>query len=254
MLEPWAFRHKAAKKKVAWMIYQKRDLASALRLHATSLREGMNLERMNPGAAVTLIPNGVDLPPADYLHRPGRSPRTALFVGRIYPVKGLPMLVEAWRRVQPPGWRLVIAGPDEAGHRASIERQILAAGISGSVSFAGPVSGDEKTRLFAESELFVLPTHSENFGIAIGEALAHGLPVLTTTGAPWPQLLERDCGWQVDISEDGIAGGLRRATSLESGALAEMGERGSQLIAADFQWTGVARRFISLYDSCRAAS
>ena len=74
----------------------------------------------------------------------------------------------------------------------------------------------------------------------MAEALAHGVPVLTTTGAPWPMLGERGCGWWVAPTVDGIADGLRQATSLDAGALAAMGERGRRWMAADFGWDAIA--------------
>ncbi|MEJ8572817.1 glycosyltransferase [Microbaculum marinum] len=254
MLEPWALRHKRWKKSLAWVLYQRRDLASADCLHATSEREAGNLMRSQPRAQVRLVPNGVDVPPPIEFERPGiagtrdtQPTRTALFLGRIHPVKGLSMLVEAWARVAPRNWVLRIAGPDEAGHRAEVESAVADAGLSEAVSFAGPLDAKAKRRAFLQADLFVLPTHTESFGMAIGEALAHGLPVLTTTGAPWPQLTERRCGWRVDPTAEAIADALRQATSCDLATLRGMGEKGRALVAAEFGWDRVASRFIGIY-------
>jgi glycosyltransferase involved in cell wall biosynthesis len=251
MLEPWAWSHKRLKKRIAWMLYQRRDLELAVRHHVTSETEARNLRDVGLGVPVCLIPNGVDVPDASLLaslERPASPLRTALFLGRIYPVKGLPMLVEAWARVRPAGWRLQIAGPDEAGHRAEVERCIAAAGLTDVVSFLGPLEGQPKARSLGAADLFVLPTYSENFGMAIGEALANGLPVLTTRGAPWPDLEPRGCGWWVEPSPDALADGLRRATALPAAELREMGRRGRALVSDRFGWVEVARRFRALYD------
>src|SRR5262249_47631347 len=153
----------------------------------------------------------------------GRQQRTALFLGRIYPVKGLPMLIDAWARVRPDGWVLKIAGPDEAGHRAQVENLIFAAGLGDKISFLGSVSHESKRSIFLEADLFVLPSHSESFGMALAEALAHGVPVLTTKAAPWEMLPKRDCGWWVDATIDGLTEGLRQATSRDSLTLHAMG-------------------------------
>ena len=183
MLAPWALNHKALKKKLAWWFYQKRDLASANMLHATSEAEGADIERLALGPRVVVIPNGVfwgDMP------APRASPcvngrRTALFLGRLYPVKGLPLLIDAWAKVRPPGWRLVLAGPDEQGHKAELEALIEKSGLGDVVTFTGSVAGKDKAELLSGAELFVLPSLSESFGMAIAEALAAGKPVLTTT-------------------------------------------------------------------------
>jgi glycosyltransferase involved in cell wall biosynthesis len=256
MLEPWAMNHKRSKKRVAWWLYQRRDLKRARCHHTTAEAEANNLQRLGLGVPVCVIPNGVDVPEvgriaatAEVSKAGGGERKKALFLGRIYPVKGLPMLIEAWARVRPHGWILQIAGPDEAGHRAEVEQAVRTAGLNEIISFLGPLEGQAKRSALFAADLFVLPTHSESFGMAIAEALAHGLPVLTTTGAPWPMLPERGCGWWVEPTVDGIAEGLRLATSLGSTALNAMGAKGRELVAAEFSWERVAKQFVSMYEN-----
>jgi glycosyltransferase involved in cell wall biosynthesis len=253
MLEPWAVNHKWLKKRIAWWIYQRTDLKRAAVHHATAETEARNLSRLGLGVPVRLIPNGVDLPAdgigrrAEATHN-GNRVRTALFVGRIYPVKGLPMLVEAWSRVRPERWRLQIVGPDEAGHRVVVEKAVAAAGLEHAISFSGPLDGDAKASAFRNADLFVLPTHSESFGMAIAEALAYGVPVLTTTGAPWPVLTERGCGWRVDPTVEGLVHGLRSAVSLDSETLNAMGVAGRDFVASELKWERIANQFHRLYE------
>ena len=263
MLEPWAFRHKEAKKKVAWWLYQRGDLKQAQFHIASGEPEAENLRRLALGVAIATIPNGVDVPKdrsssIEMKSRIGSRQKTALFLGRIYPVKGLPMLVQAWARVRPTGWRLQIAGPDESGHQKQVGRAVSDAGLADVISFVGPVEGKAKSDLFLNSELFILPTYSENFGMAIAEALAHGVPVLTTTGAPWPMLEETGCGWWVEPTVDGIAEGLRHATNTDPGRLEQMGKKGRDLVSKQFGWGRVATLMRSTYEevlknpSCQA--
>ena len=251
MLEPWALKHKRWKKTFAWWLYQRRDLKRAHCHHATAVTEAGHLERLGLGVPICVIPNGVDvpaeLPPIGKKENRGAQ-RTALFLGRIHPKKGLAMLIEAWARVRPEGWRLQIAGPDESGHRGHVENAVFAAGLSEIVSFVGPVAGEKKKSMFFGADLFVLPTHSENFGIVVAEALAHGLPVVTTTGAPWSRLPELGCGWWVDVSVDEIAAALRQATSLDAETLRAMGARGHEWVRAEFGWERVAKEFVTKYE------
>ena len=97
-----------------------------------------------------------------------------LFLSRIHPIKGLPMLLAALarHRDQLHDWRLLIAGPDEAGHRAEVERLALQLGVTDMILFPGALYEADKRDAFAAADLFVLPTHTENFGIVIAEALA----------------------------------------------------------------------------------
>jgi glycosyltransferase involved in cell wall biosynthesis len=253
MLEPWALRHKRVKKAVAWTIFQERDLRQAGCHHATSEVESRNVQALGLGVPVTAVPNGVDVPEKRDHGTGAESGRTqtrlktALFLGRIYPVKGLPMLIEAWARVRPNGWVLRVAGPNEAGHQKQVEKAVSKAGLGEVVSFLGPISHAMKDPVFMSSDLFVLPSYSENFGMAVAEALAHGLPVLTTTGTPWPMLPEIGCGWWVDPTVDGLEQGLRQATTLDAEALQEMGEKGRALIYKRFTWKHIANLMLSMY-------
>jgi glycosyltransferase involved in cell wall biosynthesis len=254
MLEPWALSHKRFKKQIAWRLYQEFDLKRA-RCHITSGEtEALNLKQFALGVPVVTIPNGVDIPELVKFRqespRAAANPRvkTALFVGRIYPIKGLPRLIEAWGRVRPEGWRLCIAGPDEAGHRKQVEKAVSVAGLGDAVSFTGPLEPELKTPAFLDADLFVLPSHSESFGMVVAEALAHGLPVLTTTATPWAILREKNCGWWVDPTVDGIAEALHQATRLDPAALRAMGTRGRDLVEAEFSWRRIGNRMLSTYE------
>lgn len=256
MLEPWAMNHKWAKKRLAWWLYQRRDLRRAACHHATAETEAAGVRHLGLGVPVRVIPNGVD--PARggsrLIGAGDDRTKTALFLGRIYPVKGLPMLVDAWARVRPDGWNLRIAGPDEAGHRIEVEKAVATAGLDDAISFSGPLDGDKKEAALSRADLFILPSHSESFGMAVGEALAHSLPVLTTTAVPWPMLRASGCGWCVEPTVDGIAEGLRRATSLDLSALRAMGAKGRALVAAEFGWDLVAQQFVRLYEDLAAGT
>ena len=247
MLEPWSMNNKKWKKDAAWRLYQRRDLLRAQRLHATAEAEAQNIGHLGLGVPICTIPNGVDVPEAAVgASRTGS--KTALFLGRVHPKKGLLMLVAAWARVRPEGWRLKIVGPDEGGHRAQVEQAVATAGLGETISFAGPLDGEAKASAFFEASFFVLPTYSENFGIAIAEALAHGLPVLTTTSAPWPMLPARGCGWIASPTLDDVTEALRQATSCAPEALQAMGAKGRAFVKAEFGWDSVAQQFISTYE------
>lgn len=260
MLEPWALRHKWFKKKIAWMAYQRRDLEQASCHLTSSEPEARNLEKIGLGVPVITVPNGVDLP-ADALARHANSEqpakngtRTALFLGRIAPVKGLPMLIEAWGRIRPQGWVLRIAGPDEGDYQREVEKAVSSADLEQFVSFLGPIPPEDKQALFRGADLFVLPTHSESFGVAVAEALAHGLPVLTTTGAPWSILPEQGCGWWVDANVDGLVHGLQQATDLDCRTLQAMGARGRAMVIERFSWERIAGDVLSAYRSILATT
>ena len=260
MLAPWARAHKRWRKIVAWHHYQRRDLKRAAAVHATSPEEADHVAAASPGHIAILIPNGVDLPPDEATaatapgSAPRRAPRRALFLGRLHPVKGLPLALEAWDRIRPAGWQLEFAGPDENGYRAVLEEIIANRGLQDIVRFSGPVDGPAKTALFQSSDLFILPSHSESFGMVVAEALAHGLPVVTTDAVPWPDLERLNCGWRAPVNVDALAAVLSVATGLSAPDRAAMGARGLELVRTDFSWESVAQRFLDLYSSVAGGS
>ncbi len=248
MLEPWALSYRAWKKKIAWALYEKRDLDSASVFCATSAQEAISIRKCGFRQPVAVVPNGVFLPEPKL--RPSTCPRlrTALFLSRIHPKKGLLMLVEAWKEVRPTGWRVVVAGPDEGGYRKTVEEAVATAGLGDVFAFVGPVKDNAKGLLYREADVFILPTMSENFGVVVAEALAHGVPVITTTGAPWRGLLDHSCGWWVRPEAAQLASVIREATGLSSGEREAMGARGRTWMEQEFSWPSVAKRMLSVYE------
>jgi glycosyltransferase involved in cell wall biosynthesis len=247
MLREWALNHKRLKKRLAWWLYQGRDLQSARVLHATSSIEAEEIRRLDLNIPIALIPHGVEIPPAGERleHPPGV--RTALFLSRIHPVKGLLNLVEAWSRVRPAGWRVVVAGPNENGHEREVKDAVRNKGLDHAFTFVGPQEGPAKWHLFRQADIFVLPTFTENFGMVIAEALGAEIPVITTKGAPWSKLVSSGCGWWVDVGVEPLTAALTEALSLSDEARREMGRRGRRLVEMEYTWTIAANKMRMVY-------
>jgi len=246
MLTSWSLAHRSAKKRLAWATYQRRVMKQASCFHVTAQAEADSIRDLGFSQPVAIISNAVDIPSSVSSTSPN-GPSRALFLSRIHPKKGLPLLLDAWNRVCPEDWILELVGPDENGHRSELEKQADALGLSDSVFFSGPVGDDEKWKKYASADLFVLPSHSENFGIVVAEALAAGVPAITTTGTPWQELETHDCGWWVDPSVDALSDALRQATALPSEELRTKGSRGRDLVRAHYSWSRVGKQMTHAY-------
>jgi glycosyltransferase involved in cell wall biosynthesis len=247
MLSAWALQFHCWKKQTAWLLYQRRDLQAAQVLHATSEQELADFRRVGLQQPVALIPNGVQLPPqaSNTLRSNGR--RRALFLSRLHPSKGLNNLILAWAQVRPKNWSLVIAGPDESGYRADVEALARREGLLDEVTLLGPVREEQKWNVYQQADLFVLPTFGENFGLVVAEALASGIPVITTRAAPWPGLETHRCGWWIDVGAEPLATALQAATALRDEQRLEMGRRGREYVMREFSWDRVATDMCSVY-------
>lgn len=174
-----------------------------------------------------------------------------LYLGRLHPLKGVDCLIEAVAGTE--GVRLEIAGPDEKGLRGEYEALAARLGVSDRVAFLGELTQEEeKDRAFDRCDLFVLPTRSENFGIAIGEAYAHRKPVVTTDGASsWEEISERGIGWCLSpyactsrARRIRILGEALEAAKSAAPRLPKMGEAGYAWVRARFDWRANVSRLM----------
>ncbi len=251
MLEPWALNHKKLKKQIAMALYQRRDLLAARAFHACSQLEAESIRLAGFKQPIAVIPNGVQLPALDQpsINSPRSSNQhTALFLSRINPKKGLPMLLDAWKRVAPKSWRLVIAGNDDSNHTPLLQRKIIELGLTDSVEVVGPLFGEDKKMAYLNADVFLLPSYSENFGIVVTEALGYQVPVLTTTGCPWKELETEGCGWWVDPTQEAIEAGLLRVFKTDDCELRVMGARGRALVQQRYLWPKIAENMYAFYE------
>jgi len=266
MLSSWALHYKGWKKQVAWHLYQKRDLQRAEVLHATSHAEVESLRAAGLAQPIAVVPNGVDLPQYGPQTADNRTTMTAdgsegsevstvkaegrkilLYVGRLHPIKGLPDLVRAWAELRPQGWRVVVAGVDEDSHQGEVESLVRQLCVEKDFEFAGPIEGNARWDLYRSANLFVLPSYSENFGLVVAEALACGVPVITTRATPWDELRTRRCGWWIETGSAAMVSALREATSLNDEDRRAMGHRGRQLIEQKYTWEVAAKQMLAVY-------
>ena len=234
-----ALNRRRALKTVLWPL-QYRTLAKADLLHSTSRAEYRDIRSLGLANPVAIVPIGIDVPGLPPTPRPHRY-RTVLFLSRIHPHKGLDRLLFCWQRLQDrhPDWQLVVAGKGEPAYEKKIRALAESLRLE-RVRFVGPVYGAAKSRLYAQSHLFALPTSSENFGIVVAEALAHCCPCVVTTGAPWAGLETEGCGWWVQHDVPAFADALHAAMSRSGDALNQMGRIGRAWMIRDYGWEAMA--------------
>jgi glycosyltransferase involved in cell wall biosynthesis len=248
-LSAWALSRSRSAKSLLWPL-QRRALARADLLHATSDVEYQEIREQGFTAPVVVIPNGIDVPalPSEGVRTDAPSMRTLLFLSRIHPTKGLDRLLHAWAQLQEihPDWCLVVAGHGETAHVEQVKSLAHQLGLQ-RITFPGPRYGEAKAHAYRCADLFVLPTHSENFGMVVAEALAHGCPSVVSKGAPWPGLLTESCGWWVANDSEILTTTLHAAIQLPAGDRAAMGLRGRAWMERDFGWHAIGQKMDAAY-------
>ncbi len=246
MLSPWALDHNWLKKKIGWFLYQKKILNQAVVIHATSDTELNDLRNLGLKNSIALIPNGIAMP--EILPQKQESKhKTALFLSRLHPVKGLLTLIRAWSTLSPENWVLKIVGPNENNYKTVLEKEIIKLNAGSSITLSGSISDADKWQEYINADFFVLPSLSENFGIVIGEALACGTPVITTNDTPWQQIEDYQCGWCINRGEDALIKALDEAISLSKNQRQDMGKQGQKLIFEKYNWQDIANQMNAVY-------
>lgn len=242
MLTAAALAHHPWRKKLVYPFADARVVRGAARLHATSSAEFDELNRFPTAGRVVYVPNGVDMPPAvNGCRRP-----IVLFLGRIHPIKRLDLLAAAFERVlaRHPDAQLVIAGPDEGGHRAAVDA--LFAPFSEAVTWTGRVDDEKKNELLAAASVLVMCSNSESFGMSVAEAMAAATPVVATRTCPWPDIDIHKTGYWVEQNAGAIADAVNAVLS-NPAAARDMGRRGRELVAANYSWPSAASALIREY-------
>ncbi|MBZ9731290.1 glycosyltransferase [Salegentibacter sp. JZCK2] len=249
MLEPYILKRNFLKKRLALGLYQKKAIQSVDYLHATASAELSNIRNMGFKKPAKIIANGLDISEIKKKESAlSKSPYlNILFLSRIHPKKGIELLIDAVSQLKNEKFNVIIAGEGDQNYIQNLIKLSIAKEVYHKIRFLGGVYGQDKWELYKKANLFVLPTYSENFGIVIIEALAAGVPVITTKGTPWKELETYDCGWWIDLSVENLSTALHQAIYTSREELICMGQRGRKLVEEKYDNKVVAKEMFEFY-------
>ena len=256
MLSGWAYRHRRWRKRLAEQWVHPGAFTEAAGWHATSEQEAADIRTLGFNQPVCVAPNGVTVPPEVILnearehwhrHCPACTGRpTALFYGRFHSKKRVLELIDLWMQHAPAEWLLLLVGiPEE--YSISQLRDYVYRSLGGDRIVIE--DGSVHPAPYAAANLFLLPSHNENFGMVIAEALAAGVPALVTDGTPWQDLNNQGAGWCVPWEDYGVT--LGRVLKEELASLQAHGRRAREWVGATFSWEQSAERLAGFYDTLR---
>ena len=257
-LDAWSLKQKWLKKKIALWLYQMRDLRHAAALHVTADMEADYCRAMGYRGKFIISPNGVNLPatlPA--WNRRADGKRRMLFLSRMHPKKGIGELIEALRVLREqdaPGaadWECelvyTVFQDEEKRYEQEMKSLVDRYRLSDRVVFTGKLSDADKWLAYRRADCFVLPSHTENFGIVIAEAMYAGLPVITTKNTPWQRIVSVQSGWWIDLRVDELVRALSEMMVLSDVERTEMGARGRQLVESTCSWESACKMMVQGY-------
>jgi len=186
-----------------------------------------------------------------------RGKRLLLFLGRIHPKKGCDLLIQAFAGAcaDAPDVRLVLAGPAEPAWRAQLEQQAVQLGVADRIVWAGMLQGPLKWGAFRRADAFCLPSHQENFGVAVVEALACGCPVLISDKVNiWREIEQAGAGFVAPDTAEGTRAMLARWLATPDPSWQGMRAAARECFERQFQMEQVAHRLIGVVHQTRATS
>jgi glycosyltransferase involved in cell wall biosynthesis len=259
-LDPWSLHQKAARKQVLWHLGVKQMLQRAAAIHYTTVSEKQLAEFPLHLERGVVVPLGVD----DALfsgrcvadtfraaHPELGTDPYLLVLGRLHPKKGLELFLDVFMAATGAAehrhWRLVVAGDGDAAYVASLKQFAVDRGAFERVLFTGWVGGNEKVGALQGAALLVLPSHQENFGLVVAEALACGVPVLVSQHVNLAAEIESaEAGWVAPLERSALLATLLEALQRGDERM-RRGARGSEFARAHFNWPAVASKLGDLY-------
>jgi glycosyltransferase involved in cell wall biosynthesis len=253
MLSDWSWRHRRWRKWLAARLVHPGAFTQAHGWHATSAAEADDIRRRGFSQPVCVAPNGVEAPSVEELTRahevwmqlcPAIAMRpVAVFYSRFHRKKRLLELIDLWIDIAPREWLLLVAGiPQEY----TVESLIAYVQRHSAQERIVVFDGSNRPPPYGVASLFLLPSHSESFGMVIAEAMAWGVPVLVTDSTPWAELSEQNAGWCVPWENYGPA--LRQAIAESTDRLEQRGARARDWVLARYSWEQTARPLAEFYD------
>lgn len=259
LLDKWAVNHHKWKKDLVTFLYQKKILAHADLIQVNNTDEEENVAEYlgsRPKNLVT-IPNGIrmeeykDLPASNTFRRRFDIPadkKMVLFMGRINIKKGLDLLLPAFAdylKVHDDAL-LVLAGPED-GYLTETKKFIADYQLADRIKYVGMLTDTTKLAALADADLFVLPSYSEGFSIAVLEALAAGVPALVSDRVGFGDCIRSyDAAYLSPLTVDGVRQGLEIMLGNES-LRKEFARRGREMVAQNFDISQVAQRMLEAY-------
>lgn len=252
MMSPWAWQHHRWRKQLAGAWIHPGAFEVVAGWHATSDSEAEDIRRLGFKQPICVAPNGVTSPNTEELaaavqHWHSVCPETAtqptaLFYSRFHRKKRVLELIDLWLRHAPREWLLLLVGiPEEY----SVSELTGYAQRQAGADRIRVFSGDAAPPPYAVARLFLLPSHSENFGLVIAEAMAAGVPVLVTDSTPWQTINPQKCGWCVPW--EAYAKTLSRVLSTPADELVTAGKQAQAWVTKEYAWSHSADLLVEFY-------
>lgn len=246
--EPWSLRQKKLKKKIALKVYQSKILMKSNLIHCASRLEEKNILNLNKNFKTAVLPYGIFNRFIKNKVKRVKIKKKAIFFSRVHKKKGIENLIDAWKKVNNTSWSLDIYGPIE--NKKYYEKLAFLIKNKDNIKILKPIYNTKiKFKTFEKYDFMILPTYSENFGFVVLEALARGLPVLTTPNTPWTIIKKNNSGWISNNSVNSLCLILKKIfnSSKKDKNYFYIKSKNAIRYAKLYNWNYVSKKYINVY-------
>ena len=253
MLNEWAINNASWKKRLVNIFFASESLKSANCLHALTQEEYQAIRAYGLKNPVAIIPNGISLPKVQPEKNSESSKKTLLYLGRLHPIKGLDLLLDALGILKKADsnffkyWDLKIVGAGQPGYEETLKNKAEALGLKRDVIFLGPIYDERKNEILGSASAFILPSYSEGLPMSVLEAWSYKLPVLKTKECHIPEGFSENAALALDLDADNIADRLEELSNLTDAQRNQLAENGYRLVQSRFNWNKIAADFEQTY-------
>lgn len=251
MLDPWILQKQGWGKRLFANLFLQKSLRDITCFHALCMKELEDIRQYGLTQPVAIIPNGIYLPDRNKKYKRIDNQKHLLYLGRLHKKKGVDILLKAIAQKQKEfkeqNWILDIVGWDNDGSEDQLKKIVEINHIEKLVVFHGGMFGEDKTRMYATSDAYILPSHGEGLPMTILEAWGWELPVLMTPQCNLPEGFEANAAIMIDDNVESVANGIEQLLKMSEQERRTIGLNGLNLVKEKFTWDSAAKKMIKLY-------
>lgn len=256
MLDPFIIRKQGKLKRIVSNLFFQKSLESVSCFQALCLKEYEDIRAYGLNNPVAIIPNGVNLPSREIAdkYKKTDNKKHLLFLGRLHEKKGVDLLIKAFADIIKTNadvaniWHLDLVGWNHEGGAEKLSNLVKLAGISDFVTFHGGLYGEEKEKMYAICEAYILPSHGEGLPMTVLEAWSWKKPVLITPHCHFPEAYEASAAIYIDDNVESVKQGLLTLFAMNKEELSDMGKNGYELVCNNYTWDKAAEKLIAVYE------
>lgn len=253
MLDPYIIQSQGKLKRLISNLFFQKGLEAVDCYHALCQKELEDIRAYGLKQPIAIIPNGINLPDKTHIYSRKDKKLHLLYLGRLHKKKGVDLLLNAISNIHQSNpdilssWHVDIVGWDHENCEAELKKIVSINNLENIVTFHGGLFGEEKLRMYATSDAYILPSHGEGLPMSILEAWSWELPVVMTPHCNIPEGFEANAAIEIDDNISSVEKGLMSLFFMNENQRKEMGKRGYKLVSENFTWDSSAKKMIHLY-------